>query len=330
MNVKSKRVLITGADGFIGSHLAELLCRNGATVTALAQYNSFNDWGWLEGLSCLSNIQVVTGDIRDPHFCLDLIREIEVVYHLAALIPIPYSYRAPGSYIDTNITGTLNLCQAAVRHGVERFVQISTSEVYGTATYVPIDEKHPLCGQSPYSASKIGADAVALSFYYAFSLPVVVARPFNAYGPRQSSRAVIPTIISQLASGQDSVRLGSLNTTRDFSYVTDTCRGMTAIAGLDDAAGEVFNIGTGQEIAIGDLAATIGRLMNKTFRIEDDADRHRPEKSEVHRLLCDGRKLSGVSDFLPEVSLECGLTRTIEWFLDKNNLARYKTGIYNV
>src|ERR1700735_3168931 len=225
MNLESKRVLVTGADGFIGSHLVEHLLRAGAQVTALAQYNSFNFWGWLEDLACLEQVQVVTGNIRDSHFCLNLAKNIDVVFHLAALIPIPYSYRAPESYVDTNIKGTLNLCQAALHGPVEKFIHLSTSEVYGTAKYVPIDEQHPLQAQSPYSASKIGADAIATSFYSSFQLPLIIARPFNVYGPRQSARAVIPAIISQIAGGAKQVKLGDLTTTRDFTFVEDICRG---------------------------------------------------------------------------------------------------------
>lgn len=328
--LNSKRVLVTGADGFIGSHLVELLETQGASVTALSQYNSFNDWGWLEGLACLPRLNVVTGDIRDPHFCLDLLKDIDVVFNLAALIPIPYSYRAPSSYVDTNISGTLNLCQAAMRNKVERFVQVSTSEVYGSAQYVPIDEKHPLRGQSPYSASKISSDAMALSFHYAFSLPVVIARPFNTFGPRQSARAVIPTIISQLAAGETVVKLGDLTTTRDFNYVEDTCRGMAAVAAMDGGSGEVYNIGSGREISIADLCSTISRLMGQPFDIAGDPARIRPEKSEVMRLLCDNRKLKEASGFSSQVTLEDGLATTIEWFQNPANLKRYKTQIYNV
>src|SRR5271166_804834 len=244
MKLQSKRVLVTGADGFIGSHLVEHLVGAEARVTALTQYNSFNFWGWLEDIPTLNKIQVITGDIRDSHFCLSLLKDIDVVFHLAALIPIPYSYRAPDSYVDTNIRGTLNLCQAALTNAVVKFVHTSTSEVYGTAKYVPIDENHPLHAQSPYSASKIGADAIATSFYRSFGLPVMIARPFNTYGPRQSARAVIPTIISQLAAGREEVDMGDTTTTRDFTFVTDTCRGMLAMAEIDDRLGEVFHIGS--------------------------------------------------------------------------------------
>src|SRR5215469_6107055 len=250
MNLRDKRVLITGADGFIGSHLTELLVPQVARVRVLSKYNSFNDWGWLEGLPCLSDIEVVTGDICDPHFCLKLAEGTDVLFHLAALIPIPYSYRWPDSYVDTNIRGTLNLCHAAIAANVQRFVHSSTSEVYGTAQYVPINETHPLNAQSPYSATKIGADAIVRSFYCSFALPAVIARPFNTYGPRQSARAVIPTIITQLLAGCSEVRLGELSSTRDFTYVSDTCCGMIAIARLESGMGEVFQIGSDSEVSI--------------------------------------------------------------------------------
>lgn len=330
MNWKGRKVAVTGADGFIGSHLVELLHEAGAQVTALSLYNSFNDWGWLEQTPCLKEIRIVTGDIRDAHFCLEFLRGAEAVFHLAALIPIPYSYRAPSSYVDTNVAGTLNLCQAARQQGVERFLHVSTSEVYGTAQYTPIDERHPLCGQSPYSASKIGADAIALSFYYSFELPVVVARPFNTFGPRQSARAVIPTIIAQLAAGQDQIRLGDLSPTRDFTFVTDTCRGMLAAAGVQNGCGEVFNIGSGRETSIGDLYRLAARLMGREVEIEQDPERRRPAKSEVRRLLCDAGKLRRAAAWSPALALEEGLARTIEWFSQPENLRRYKPEIYNV
>ena len=330
MSLLSKKIVVTGAEGFIGSHLVEALCAQGASVKALCQYNSFNDWGWLDGHSRISELELVTGDIRDPHFCLDFVKSCDYVFHLAALIPIPYSYRVPTSYVDTNITGTLNLCQAAARHGVERFLHVSTSEVYGTARYVPIDEAHPLCGQSPYSASKIGADAIALSFHYAFGLPVVIARPFNTYGPRQSARAVIPTIISQLAAGKTEVKLGDLTTTRDFNFVTDTCRGMIAAATAAGGEGEVYNIGSGKEISVGAVAELIAKLMDRPLDITDDPERHRPEKSEVRRLLCDSGKLAAATGYAPDVGLSDGLATTIEWFLDPQNLKRYKVDLYNV
>lgn len=330
MQWHNKRVVVTGADGFIGSHLVEHLVAAGAEVTALALYNSFNHWGWLEDVPCLKQIRVVTGDIRDPHLCMELLRGAEVVFHLAALIPIPYSYRAPASFVETNVTGTLNLCQAARTHGVERFVQTSTSEVYGTAQYVPIDEQHPLCGQSPYAASKIGADAIALSYFHSFDVPVVVARPFNTFGPRQSARAVIPTILSQIAAGRRTVRLGDVSTTRDFTYVADTCRGLMAVAGAEHGCGEVFNIGTGREIRIGELCGLIARLSGAEVEVEQEAERVRPEKSEVRRLLCDARKLRAATGWAPETSLEEGLERAIDWFRDPAHLRRYKADIYNV
>src|SRR5579875_1065766 len=300
MNLEKKRVLVTGADGFIGSHLVEHVLGAGAQVRALTLYNSFNDWGWLETIKDLEKVEVVPGDIRDSHFCINLVKDIDIVFHLAALIPIPYSYRAPDSYVDTNIKGTLNLCQAARMHGVTKFIQTSTSEVYGTARYVPIDESHPLTPQSPYSATKIASDAIALSFYYSFQMPVVVARPFNTYGPRQSARAVIPTIIVQLASGRSEIALGDTTTTRDFTFVEDTCRGFLAIAGMDGGFGEVFNIGSNQEISVGDLAHLIGEIMGKDVHLQVDKARLRPEKSEVLRLRCANGKLQNAVGFQPQ------------------------------
>jgi NAD dependent epimerase/dehydratase len=328
MNLQNKRVLVTGGDGFIGSHLVEHLIRGEARVTALAQYNSFNFWGWLEDIEGLDAIKVVSGDIRDSHFCSNLLKEIDVLFHLAALIPIPYSYRAPDSFLDTNIRGTLNLCQAALSRGVEKMIHTSTSEVYGTAKYVPIDENHPLHAQSPYSASKIGADAIAISFQCSFGLPVVIARPFNTYGPRQSARAVIPTIISQIASGSSRIKLGDLTSTRDFTYVDDTCRGFLAIAGLED--GEIFHIGSNAEISVGDLFKLIAETMDSDAQIEIDAERTRPPESEVVRLRCNAQKLREASGFQPEVGLREGLRRTIDWFREAKNLRRYKECLYNV
>lgn len=330
MDLKNKRILVTGADGFIGSHLVQRLTEEGAQIVALAQYNSFNSWGWLEELPCLKDVRVETGDIRDTSFCYELTKNVSVILHLAALIPIPYSYKAPASYVDTNVTGTLNLCQAARANGVERFIHTSTSEVYGSAQYVPIDEKHPITPQSPYSATKIGADAIALSFHYAFQLPVIVARPFNTYGPRQSARAVIPTIISQIAAGRREIRLGDLTTTRDFTFVEDTCRGFMALAGLDAGLGEVFNIGSNREIAVGDLFALIAGIMGSDAKVMPDPDRFRPVTSEVLRLRCDNTKLRQACGFEPQVSLRDGLARTVEWFRDELNLRRYKENLYNV
>jgi NAD dependent epimerase/dehydratase len=330
MLLRGKRILVTGADGFIGSHLTEALVEEGARVVALCLYNSFNHWGWLEDLPCLSKIEVETGDIRDPHFCLGLARDVDIVFHLAALIPIPYSYRAPDSYVDTNVKGTLNLCHAALKSGVTKFIHTSTSEVYGTAQYVPIDERHPLTPQSPYSASKIGADAMALSFYYSFNFPVVVARPFNTYGPRQSARAIIPTIISQMASQASEVRVGDLEPTRDFTFVKDTCRGFLAIARMEGGAGEVFQIGTNRETRIGDLFQLIAEIMGSKATPVADAERLRPDKSEVRRLCCDNTKLREATGFAPSTPLIEGLAATIDWFQRPENLARYKSHLYNV
>ena len=330
MNLDGKRVLVTGADGFIGSHLVEHLVRAGAHVTALVQYNSFNFWGWLEDIPLLNQVEVVTGDIRDSHFCLNLAKDVEVLFHLAALIPIPYSYRAPESYVETNIKGTLNLCQGALQGPVEKFIHLSTSEVYGTAKYLPMDETHPLQAQSPYSASKIGADAIATSFCRSFQLPVIIARPFNVYGPRQSARAVIPAIISQIAAGAKGIKLGNLTTTRDFTFVNDTCRGLLAMASLESEVGEVYNIGSNQEISIGDLFRLIAEIMSSDARVEIDAARLRPADSEVLRLRCDGKKLRDALGFQPEVSLREGLRQTVEWLQKPHHLRLYKESLYNV
>jgi NAD dependent epimerase/dehydratase len=330
MNLNGKRVLVTGADGFIGSHLVESLVHKGASVTALSQYNSLNTWGWLEDISCLKEISVITGDIRDPHFCLELTKNIDVIFHLAALIAIPYSYKAPDAFIDTNVKGTLYLCQGALANGISKFIHTSTSEVYGTAQYVPIDEKHPLIPQSPYSASKVAADAVALSFHFSFSLPVVIARPFNTYGPRQSARAVIPTIITQIAAGETEICLGDLSPTRDFTFVEDTCRGFLAIAELDSGLGEVFHIGSNHEICIGKLVSLIGKIMGREINPTTVGARLRPGASEVRRLRCDNQKLKSASSFEPSVSLAEGLAKTSEWFLRERNLMKYKPNLYNL
>jgi NAD dependent epimerase/dehydratase len=324
------KALVTGADGFIGSHLTELLVQEGYDVRALSQYNSFNSWGWLEDTHCLQDIEVLTGDVRDAHYCKHITKGVDVIFHLAALIAIPYSYVAPDSYVDTNVRGTLNICQAALDNEVGRVIHTSTSEVYGSARYVPIDEAHPLQAQSPYSASKIGADAMAMSFFNAFDLPLTIARPFNTYGPRQSARAVIPTIIAQIASGLTQIELGDVTPTRDFNYVTDTCRGFLALARSDAALGEVVNMGSNYEISVGDTLSMIRDLMGSSVEFVFDAKRRRPDKSEVVRLWCDNRKMKSLTGFEPQVSLQEGLTRTIDWFCKPEHLARYKAGIYNV
>jgi NAD dependent epimerase/dehydratase len=324
------KALVTGADGFIGSHLTEALLRDGHEVVALSQYNSFNYWGWLEDLPSQPALKVVSGDIRDPHFCSRLCENIDVVFHLAALIAIPYSYIAPDSYIATNVTGTLNICQAAMRNGVKRVICTSTSEVYGTARYVPIDEKHPLQPQSPYSASKIGADAIAMSMYNAHGLGVTIARPFNTYGPRQSARAVIPTIISQIAAGAAQIKLGDLSPTRDFNYVSDTCSGFLALAACDDAVGETVNIGSNYEISILDTLNLIKDIMNSDVEFVTEDARLRPERSEVQRLWCDNTKIKALTGFSARVGIREGLEKTVAWFEKPENLAKYKPGIYNV
>jgi len=323
-------VLVTGADGFIGSHLVEMLVARGHRVRALAQYNSFNAWGWLEDVGCKNDIEVVCGDVRDPQFCRSISRDIDTVFHLAALIAIPYSYQAPDSYVDTNIRGTLNICQAARDNGVKRVIHTSTSEVYGTAQYVPIDEKHPLQPQSPYSASKIAADAMAMSFFNAFGLPVTIARPFNTYGPRQSARAVIPTIITQIANGKKQISLGDVSPTRDFNYVEDTCRGFIALAESEQTIGEAINIGSNFEISVGDTLNLIKTIMASDVEFLVDEQRLRPEKSEVNRLWCDNSKISALTGFTPQVLLAEGLVRTVDWFCDPDNLKKYKADIYNV
>lgn len=326
----NQRILITGADGFIGSHLTEMLVKRGAKVKALSYYNSFNYWGWLEDLDCLNDIEVLTGDVRDPHYCKHITKDVDIIFHLAALIAIPYSYVAPDSYVDTNIKGTLNVCQAALENGCERVIHTSTSEVYGTAQYVPIDEKHPLQPQSPYSASKVGADAMAKSFFNAFELPVTIARPFNTYGPRQSARAVIPTIITQIASGKKQIKLGDLTPTRDFSYVEDICRGFIALAGCEKAIGETVNIGSNFEISIGDVVDNIKEIMNSDVQVITDNARLRPEKSEVFRLWCDNAKMHALTGFTPKYTIQEGLKKTVEWFTNPEKLKKYKSDIYNV
>ncbi len=324
-----KKILITGADGFIGSHLTELLLAKGYRVRALSCYNSFGFRGWLEGASH-PDLEIIAGDIRDPNLCRSIVKDCDTIFNLAALIAIPFSYTAPDLYVDTNIRGTLNLCNAARDAGNIRVIHTSTSEVYGTACYVPIDEKHPKQPQSPYSASKIGADAMALSFFHAYGLPVTIARPFNTYGPRQSARAVIPTIITQIAAGNKTVALGDTTPTRDFTFVTDTCSGMLAIALNDNANGLEINISTGKEISIMELFNAICGIMGSSTELVTDPERVRPEASEVYRLLGDCSLLKQITGFRPEITLEEGLTKTVKWFTKPENLAHFKAGIYNV
>lgn len=324
------KALVTGGDGFIGSHLVEHLLEQGYDVRALAQYNSFNSWGWLEDVARLQDVEVVTGDVRDPAFCRTLVKDVDVVFHLAALIAIPYSYVAPDTYVDTNVRGTLNICQAVREAGVGRLIHTSTSEVYGTAQYVPIDERHPLQPQSPYSASKIGADAMAMSFYNAFDLPVTIARPFNTYGPRQSARAVIPTIIGQIASGMPEIRLGDVSPTRDFNFVKDTCRGFVELARCNQAVGKTVNIGSNSEVSVGEVFELIRELMGSDVRFLNDSQRLRPSKSEVFRLRCDNTLIREMTGYQPEWELRRGLRATIDWYLRPENLAKYKVGLYNL
>ncbi|MDC0029913.1 NAD-dependent 4,6-dehydratase LegB [Pseudomonadota bacterium] len=330
MNNENKKVLVTGADGFIGSHLVELLFAEGFSVKALAQYNSFNHWGWLEDINCKEDIEIVTGDIRDPYFCNEICKNIDIIFHLAALIAIPYSYIAPQSYVETNISGTLNICKAALEQNVSRLIHTSTSEVYGTAQYVPINEIHPLQAQSPYSASKIGADSMAISFFNSFNLPVTIVRPFNTYGPRQSARAFIPTIISQIASNQTNLKLGDTKPTRDLNFVIDTCRGFLELAKEPKSIGEVINIGSNFEISVGEVAKIIKKEMGSSIEIISDKSRIRPEKSEVMRLWCDNTKIHKLTGFKPDYNIHTGLKKTISWFLQPENLSKYKADIYNV
>ncbi|HPY96055.1 MAG TPA: NAD-dependent 4,6-dehydratase LegB [Candidatus Cloacimonadota bacterium] len=322
-------ILVTGADGFIGSHLTELLLDKSYHVRALSYYNSFNYWGWLEGINH-SNLEVVSGDIRDPFFCNKICKDIDIVFHLAALIAIPYSYHAPDSYVDTNVKGTLNICQAALDNKVKKVVSTSTSEVYGTAQYVPIDEKHLLQAQSPYSASKIGADAIAYSFYNSFGLPLVIARPFNTYGPRQSARALIPSVIIQILSGKKVIELGDLSPTRDFNYVKDIANGFLELALTEKSVGETVNIGSSHEISIYDTVQKICKIMGSSVEIKTDKQRLRPQNSEVFRLCCDNSKIKEMTGYTPAYTLDMGLKKTIEWFSVPANLKQYKADIYNI
>lgn len=328
--MSSDLILITGADGFIGSHLTETLLGKGYRVRALALYNSFNFWGWLEDIPKHENLEIVTGDIRDPHFCKKITQNISVIFHLAALIGIPYSYVAPDSYVDTNIKGTLNICQAAMENNVQRIIHTSTSEVYGTAQYAPIDEKHPKQPQSPYSATKIGADAIALSFFNAFNLPITIARPFNTYGPRQSARAIIPTIITQIAKGKKKIEVGNLTPTRDFNYVKDTCQGFIRLAQSDKTIGKEINIASNSEISILDTLKLIKELMHSDVEFVTTKQRTRPEKSEVLRLYGDNTLISQLTGYKPRYSLEEGLAETIAWFTKDENLQKYKADLYNI
>lgn len=331
MELKGKRVLLTGACGFIGSHLAQRLVEEGCALRAFVYYNSFGSYGWLEDLPAeiLSEIDIFMGDVRDPNGVRTAMKDIDVVFHLAALIGIPYSYHSPDSYVDTNVKGTLNILQAARDEGVEKILVTSTSEVYGTALYAPIDEKHPRQGQSPYSATKIGADVMAESFYRSFEMPVTIVRPFNTYGLRQSARAVIPSIITQLLADKSEIKLGSLSPKRDMVFVKDTAEGFLRIAKCDNTSGEEINIATGEEISIGELADTLVDIINPDAKIVTDEARIRPEKSEVMRLMGDNSKLYKLTGFKPETSLKDGLNQTVEWFRERG-LKGYKADIYNV
>ena len=325
-----KKVLVTGADGFVGSHLTELLVSQGYKVKALTHYNSFNNWGWLENVNCKSDIEILSGDIRDLSFCKSMTKNVETIFHLAALIAIPFSYVASSSYVETNIKGTLNICQAAKENGVSRLIHTSTSEVYGTAQYVPIDERHPLQPQSPYSATKIAADAMVLSFYNSFQIPITIARPFNIYGPRQSARAIIPTIITQIASGKKEIKLGDVSPTRDFNYVEDCCRAFIMLAESKKTIGETLNIGSNYEISIADILKLIKELMSSDVTFVNDEQRIRPKKSEVFRLWCDNKKISELVGYKPQVNIRDGLKKTIDWMIRPENLKMYKPEIYNV
>ena len=336
MDLRGKKILVTGADGFIGSHLTEELIRQGADVRAFVFYNSFNSWGWLDYSSeeIKKEIDIFAGDIRDPYGVRKAMENCEIVFHLAALIAIPYSYHSPNTYVDTNVKGSLNIVQAADELSIEKVVHTSTSEVYGTARFVPITEEHPLQGQSPYSATKIGADQIAGSFYLSFNTPVAIIRPFNTYGPRQSARAVIPTIISQILKGKRKIKLGSLHPTRDFSYIEDTVRGFIAVAKSDKSIGEVINVGSNFEISMKDTAEAIADIMNVEIDIITDMQRLRPEMSEVERLCADNTKAKNLTGWMPAFGgiegFKKGLEKTIAWFNRSENLKNYKPDIYNL
>ncbi len=334
MRLKDGKILVTGADGFIGSHLVETLVKEGHDVRAFVYYNAFGSRGWLDDSPCAEDVEFVAGDVRDANGVRNAMKGCSTVMHLAALISIPYSYQAPESYVDTNVRGTLNVLQAARDLGVQKLVHTSTSEVYGTARFVPITEAHPLQGQSPYSASKTAADQMASAFHNSFGVPVAIARPFNTYGPRQSARAIIPTVISQIASGARQLRLGALHPTRDFNYVSDTVRGFIAAAEADKAVGEVINIGSNFEISIGDLVKLIAELMGQRIEVRTEAERLRPENSEVERLLADNSKARSLLGWTPSYAgvegLRRGLAETIGWFSDERNLRRYRPGAYSI
>lgn len=336
MNLINKKILVTGADGFIGSHLTEELLKSGCNVRAFVLYNSFNSWGWLDYTpkSLQDNLEIFSGDIRDSHGVQEAMKGCEVVIHLAALVAIPYSYHSPDTYVDTNIKGTLNILQAARELGVEKVVHTSTSEVYGTARFTPINEEHPLQGQSPYSATKIAADQMAIAFHNSFDTPVAIIRPFNTYGPRQSARAVIPTVITQIASGQRKIKLGSTHPTRDFNYVKDTVKGFISVAESDASIGKVINIGSNYEISIGELVGLIAEIMQVKIEIQTEQVRLRPEKSEVERLWADNTKAKKLLGWEPEYAgyegLKRGLKETINWFSNSDNLKKYRPGVYNL
>ncbi len=331
MNIRNKNVLITGAEGFIGSHLVEELFKQGCKIRAFVFYNFSNSWGWLDTLpkETLEKIEIIVGDIRDLNRVKEAVRGMEIIFHLAALIGIPYSYHAADSYVDTNIKGTLNVLQAAKESNIKKILVTSTSEVYGTAKYVPIDEKHPRQGQSPYSATKIGSDCIAESFYRSFNLPVTIVRPFNTYGPRQSARAIIPTIITQLLSGNNAIKLGALRPTRDFVFVKDTASAFVEIAKSEKVLGEDINIASQAEVSVKDITERLIDMINPKAKIIKDKKRLRPKKSEVERLLGSNKKIKRLTNWKPKHSFNQGLDKTVEWFKDKNNMKLYKWDIYN-
>ena len=316
------KILVTGANGFIGSHLTEIFVNNNYNVTALCEYNSFNSVGWLENIKKKQpkNLKIINGDIRDSIFCKHITKNIDIVYNLAALVSIPYSYISPDNFIGVNVIGTANLCQGSLENNVKHYIQISTSEVYGTAKYVPIDEGHPLQPQSPYSASKISSEVIALSYYYSFNLPVTILRPFNTYGPRQSNRAVIPTILTQIISGKKNIKLGNIRTTRDFNYVTDTCDGMHSIIKMKKSFGQTINIGSNTEASIEDVVNVISSILNAKINIIDEKTRYKPKKSEVMRLVCDNRFMKSLTNHKHKITLENGLKKTIKWFGNSDNI----------